>query len=148
MTDLHLRPARTADARAIGRLVAPYAEQGVLITKETVDYYEAIQEFLVIEAPGVGVAGCAALHVIWEDLAEIRTVAVDPVLTGHGIGRRLVQAQLERARDLGVSRVFCLTFETEFFARHGFVEIEGAPVEPQVYGELLQSYDEGTECLA
>ncbi|QPT52829.1 amino-acid N-acetyltransferase [Rothia kristinae] len=142
--DLHLRPARTADARAIGRLVAPYAEQGVLITKETVDYYEAIQEFLVIEAPGVGVAGCAALHVIWEDLAEIRTVAVDPVLTGHGIGRRLVQAQLERARDLGVSRVFCLTFEVEFFRRMGFeVMDEQEGIDPQVFAELLRSKDEG-----
>jgi amino-acid N-acetyltransferase len=64
-------------------------------------------------------------------------------LQGHGIGHRLVAALLGSAREVGVRRVFVLTFATGFFARHGFVEIDGAPVSPEVYDELLRSYDEG-----
>jgi amino-acid N-acetyltransferase len=80
---------------------------------------------------------------MWEDLAEVRTLAVDPQARGTGTGHALLTQLLERARELGVRRVFCLTFEVEFFARHGFRELDGAPVEPQVYDELLRSYDEG-----
>jgi amino-acid N-acetyltransferase len=89
------------------------------------------------------VVGCGALHVMWEDLAEIRTIAVDASCQGQGVGHRLVGALLESARDLGVRRVFVLTFAVDFFARHGFKEIEGTPVSHEVYAELLRSYDEG-----
>ena len=89
------------------------------------------------------VVGCGALHVMWEDLAEIRTVAVDASCQGHGIGHRLVEALLDSAREVGVARVFVLTFALGFFARHGFEEIEGTPVSHEVYAELLRSYDEG-----
>lgn len=89
------------------------------------------------------VVGCGALHVLWEDLAEVRTVAVDPALRGFGVGHRIVSALLDTARELGVSRVFCLTFETGFFAAHGFSPIQGTPVQGRVYEELLRSYDEG-----
>ncbi|QUX28781.1 amino-acid N-acetyltransferase [Nocardiopsis akebiae] len=89
------------------------------------------------------VVGCGALHVLWEDLAEVRTVAVDPSLRGFGVGHRIVSALLDTARELGVRRVFCLTFETGFFAKHGFARIQGTPVSPRVYEELLRSYDEG-----
>ncbi|MFD0852111.1 amino-acid N-acetyltransferase, partial [Actinomadura adrarensis] len=93
-------------------------------------------------APG-RVVGCGALHVMWEDLAEVRSVVVDPSCGGRGIGHRIVGRLLEVARELGVRRVFCLTFEVEFFARHGFRPILGTPVSPEVYEELLRSYDEG-----
>ncbi|WP_193518083.1 amino-acid N-acetyltransferase [Nocardiopsis kunsanensis] len=89
------------------------------------------------------VVGCGALHVLWEDLAEVRTVAVDPTLRGFGVGHRIVSVLLDTARELGVSRVFCLTFETGFFAAHGFSPIRGTPVQGRVYEELLRSYDEG-----
>lgn len=89
------------------------------------------------------VVGCGALHVLWEDLAEVRTVAVDPTLRGLGVGHRIVSVLLDTARELGVSRVFCLTFETGFFAAHGFSPIQGTPVQGRVYEELLRSYDEG-----
>src|SRR5690606_10735514 len=106
--------------------------------------YEDIQEFVVASVgEGGPVVGCGALHVVWEDLAEIRTVAGDPGYTGRQIGRRIVTRLLDRARRLGVERVFVLTFETEFFGRFGFVEIDGAPVPPAVYEQLLRSYDEG-----
>jgi len=139
---VHVRPARTADVRSIRHLVDTYTADRRLLSKATVTLYEDVPEFLVAEHDGV-VVGCGALHVLWEDLAEVRTVAVEPALRGRGVGHALLGALLDRARDLGVGRVFCLTFETAFFQRHGFVVIEGAPVPHEVYEELLQSYDEG-----
>jgi len=137
-----VRPARTTDVRAIRRLVDTYAPDRRLLSKATVALYEDITEFLVGEIDGE-VVGCGAVHVFWEDLAEVRTVAVDPAYVGKGVGSVVLQALIQRARDLGVARVFCLTFETEFFGRHGFVEIEGTPVDHDVFEQLLRSYDEG-----
>lgn len=137
-----VRPARTSDVRAIRRLVDTYAPDRRLLSKATVALYEDITEFLVGEIDGE-VVGCGAVHVFWEDLAEVRTVAVDPEYVGKGVGSVLLQGLIARARDLGVQRVFCLTFETEFFGRHGFVEIEGTPVDHDVFEQLLRSYDEG-----
>jgi len=140
--DLLIRPARTSDVRRIQELVDAYTERRILLSKAMVTLFEDVPDFLVAELDGE-LVGCGAMHVIWEDLGELRTLAVDPARTGVGIGRSLVAALLARARDLGVSRVFCLTFETRFFTDVGFVEIEGAPVTAEVYAQLLQSYDEG-----
>ncbi|MGL5930676.1 MAG: amino-acid N-acetyltransferase [Dermatophilaceae bacterium] len=141
-TDLVVRPARTGDVRAIRELVAPLAASRVLISKEAVAYYETVQEFLVAEE-GDRVVGCGALHVMWEDLGEVRTLAVERSALGRGVGSAVLDQLVERARSLGLARLFCLTFETSFFARHGFTPIEGQAVEPAVYAELLRSYDEG-----
>ncbi|CAB4712273.1 MAG: amino-acid N-acetyltransferase [Actinobacteria bacterium] len=137
-----IRPAQTGDVRAIRGMIDAYAPNGRLLSKATVTLYEDVQEFLVADA-GDEVVGCGALHVMWEDLAEVRTLAVHPDFRRSGVGSKILSSQLERARNLGIKRVFCLTFETEFFARHGFAEIEGAPVEHAVFEQLLQSYDEG-----
>jgi amino-acid N-acetyltransferase len=137
-----VRSARTCDVAAIRQLVDLYAPRKILLSKPTVTLFEDVQEFVVAELDGT-VVGCGALHVIWEDLAEIRTLAVDPEVRGTGAGHALLEQLLVRARELGVNRVFCLTFEVDFFGRHGFREIDGAPVEPQVYEELRRSYDEG-----
>jgi amino-acid N-acetyltransferase len=115
-----------------------------LLSKATVTLYEHVQEFWVaVDADTDQVVGCGALHVMWEDLAEIRTVAVDPAFRGRKIGHRIVSELLDVARALGVARVFCLTFETSFFSSFGFAEIDGAPVPHAVYEQLLRSYDEG-----
>jgi amino-acid N-acetyltransferase len=139
---VRVRPAQTRDVADIRRLVDLYAAKRILLDKATVTLYEDVQEFLVAETAG-RVAGCGALHVMWEDLAEVRTLAVDPSARGTGVGHLLLDGLLDRARDLGVRKVFCLTFEVEFFAAHGFHAIEGEPVEPEVYDELVRSYDEG-----
>jgi amino-acid N-acetyltransferase len=139
---LVVRSARTSDVRAIRRLVDTYAPERRLLSKATVALYEDVTEFLVGELDGE-VVGCGAVHVFWEDLAEVRTVAVDPAYVGKGVGSVLMQGLIARARELGVARLFCLTFETEFFGRHGFVEIEGTPVDHEVFEQLLRSYDEG-----
>ncbi|GAB3848778.1 amino-acid N-acetyltransferase [Nesterenkonia populi] len=140
-----IRPARTRDVRAILELSAPLVEQRVLVPKDAVAYYEGIQEFLIAEDAEGRVIGFGALHVMWEDLAEVRTLATSPEARGTGLGSALLTRLLERARALGVARVFCLTFETEFFSRHGFEPIseDRAPVDPEVYAELLRSPDEG-----
>jgi len=140
---IQVRPAVPADVRAIRGLVQPYAEQRILLAKEWVGYYEAVQEFLVAVADDGTVVGCGALHIMWDDLAEIRTLAVDPAYRGQRVGHLLLTALLERARELGLRRVFCLTFEVAFFTSHGFGIIEGTPVTPDVYAELLRSHDDG-----
>jgi amino-acid N-acetyltransferase len=137
-----IRPARTSDVKAIRSLVDSYAAPGKMLTKETVTLYESVQEFTVAEIDGK-VIGCGALHVLWDDLAEVRTVAVEKSFHKQGVGHQIMQRIIERAREVGVERIFCLTFQTEFFGRHGFVEIEGTPVAPDVYQQLLRSYDAG-----
>jgi amino-acid N-acetyltransferase len=140
--DLVVRAARTRDVRAIRRLVDLYADDRRLLSKATVTLYEDVPDFVVATLAGE-VVGCGALHVLWEDLAEVRTVAVDPSRRRQGIGHAVLGRLIERADELGVGRLFCLTFETGFFGRHGFVEIEGSPVSHEVFEQLLQSYDEG-----
>jgi amino-acid N-acetyltransferase len=139
-----IRRARTSDVKAIRALVDAYTADRRLLSKATVTLYEAVQEFwIAVDEDDERVLGCGALHVMWEDLAEIRTVAVDPASRGRKIGHQLVARLLDTARELGVARVFCLTFETRFFGSFGFTEIDGAPVPHPVYEQLLRSYDEG-----
>lgn len=139
-----IRRARTADVPAIRRLVDTYSANRILLSKEMVSLYEDVQEFWVAaDTQNGGLVGCGALHVIWEDLAEVRTLATDPSRAGRGIGTALLSRLLEVARELGVSRVFCLTFEVEFFSRNGFKILDGSAVDPEVYAQLLRSTDEG-----
>ncbi|MCU1690376.1 MAG: Amino-acid N-acetyltransferase [Jatrophihabitantaceae bacterium] len=142
MTKAVARRARTADVAGIKALVDLYTGRRLLLAKDMVTLYETVQEFWVIESEGI-VVGCGALHVLWEDLAEIRTVAVHPDARGRRLGDVLMTSLIGGARELGLSRLFALTFETGFFGRHGFVEIEGTPVAPDVYAQLLRSYDAG-----
>lgn len=125
----------------IKRLVDTYAGK-ILLEKNLVTLYEAVQEFWVAEVDA-RVVGCGALHVLWADLGELRTVAVDPSVKGQGIGHLVVDRLLEVARELELERLFVLTFETDFFARHGFNEIDGTPVTAEVYEEMCRSYDVG-----
>jgi len=137
-----IRPAKTSDIKAIRTIIDTYSLQRRLLSKETVMLYEDVQEFFVAEKDST-VIGCGALHVLWEDLGEVRTVAVNEEFRGQKIGHQILTAIIERAQSLGLKRLFCLTFETGFFGKHGFTEIQGAPVEPDVYQQLLRSYDEG-----
>jgi amino-acid N-acetyltransferase len=139
---IEVRPARTSDIKAIHKLSVDFASGGRMLQKETVTLYESVQEFMVAVEDGQ-VVGCGALHVLWEDLAEVRSVAITETLRGNGIGNQILERIIDRARELGLSRIFCLTFETKFFGRHGFEEIQGTPVEPDVYTQLLKSYDSG-----
>jgi amino-acid N-acetyltransferase len=139
---MEIRSAKTSDIKGIRALIDTYAIGGRLLTKETVTLYESVQEFTVAIDDNK-VVGCGALHVLWEDLAEVRTVAVVESLHGKGVGHKIMEVIEQRARTIGVKRIFCLTFETKFFSSHGFEEIQGTPVDADVYAELLRSYDAG-----
>jgi amino-acid N-acetyltransferase len=137
-----LREACTSDVPAIRALIDLYAPERRLLSKATVALYEDVQEFVVAEVDGLVVA-TGALHVMWADLGEVRTVAVDPAQKSRGIGGAIVDLLIERARTLGLKRVFCLTFETSFFGRFGFEHLNGIAVSADVFAELLRSGDEG-----
>jgi amino-acid N-acetyltransferase len=138
-----VRRARTPDVAAIKAIVDIYAGSGrKLLAKELVTLYEDVQDFLVAELDGQ-VVGCGALHVLWADLGEVRTLAVHPDQVKGRIGRDLLGALVDTARELGLSRLFALTFHTEFFGRAGFIPIEGAPVDHDTYDALRRSYDPG-----
>ncbi|MGV9664767.1 amino-acid N-acetyltransferase [Nocardia niigatensis] len=136
-----VRRARTSDVPEIKGLIDIYAGR-ILLEKNLVTLYEAVQEFWVVERDGQ-ILGCGALHVLWADLGEVRTVAVHPDIKGTGAGRLIVEQLIAVARELELERLFVLTFEVDFFARHGFAEIEGTPVTAEVYAEMCRSYDTG-----
>ncbi|WP_328514388.1 amino-acid N-acetyltransferase [Mycolicibacterium grossiae] len=136
-----VRRARTSDVPAIKALVDIYAGK-ILLEKNLVTLYEAVQEFWVAELDGE-VVGCGALHVLWSDLGEVRTVAAHPRVRGRGVGHAVVDRLLDVARELHLKRIFVLTFETDFFAGHGFAEIDGTPVTAEVFEEMCRSYDIG-----
>jgi amino-acid N-acetyltransferase len=138
-----VRRARTGDVPAMKALVDIYSGSGrKLLAKELVTLYEDVTDFRVAEDGGEIVA-CGAVHVLWADLGEIRTLAVHPDRRGHGIGALLLESLVDTARELGLSRLFALTFHTDFFIRHGFTPIEGTPVDPDTYDALRRSYDPG-----
>lgn len=138
-----VRRARTPDVPGIKSIVDVYAGSGrKLLAKELVTLYEDVQDFLVAELDGV-VVGCGAIHVLWSDLGEIRTLAVHPDHRQSQIGRHLLDRLIETARELGLSRLFALTFHTDFFEHAGFIAIDGTPVDQATYDELRRSYDPG-----
>jgi amino-acid N-acetyltransferase len=142
-TTFTVRPARTGDVPLIQALVEPLVQQRILLGKDSVVFYEAIQEFRVAEDPSGRAIGCGALHVMWQDLAEVRTLAVVPEWLHRGVGHALLEQLEADAIALGLSRLFCLTFEVDFFARHGFAPMGEEAIDPAVYAELVRSPDEG-----
>ncbi|UCR88519.1 amino-acid N-acetyltransferase [Mycetocola spongiae] len=138
-----VRRARTADVPGIQDLIQPLVDQRILLGKERVVFYEAVQEFIVAETAAGELIGVGALHVIWEDLGEVRTLAVSRDWLGRGVGAVLLGHLETEARRLGLTRLFCLTFETGFFGRNGFNEIGEGIVSPDIYAELVRSPDEG-----
>lgn len=139
----HIRRARTSDVVHIQELVEPLVQRRILLGKENVTLYEAVQEFRVAEDDDGNLIGCGALHVMWSDLAEVRTLAVSEAWLGRGVGHALLDRLEEDARELGLSRLFCLTFEVPFFQRHGFEDMGTETVDPALYAELVRSHDEG-----
>ena len=138
-----VRPARTSDIPYIQLLVEPLVNQRILLGKDLVVLYEAVQEFRIAVDENDKPIGCGALHVMWQDLAEVRTLAVAPEWLGQGVGRALLERIEADARALGLSRLFCLTFEVEFFSRNGFEPISDEIVQPDIFVQLTLSPDEG-----
>ena len=138
-----IRRARSSDIVAVQAIVEPLVQQRILLGKDAVVFYEALQEFRVAETQDGTLIGCGALHVMWKDLAEVRTLAVAKDWLSKGVGHALLTRLEADALELGLSRVFCLTFEVPFFERHGFEDMGDETVDAETYAELVRSHDEG-----
>ncbi|MBO0980735.1 amino-acid N-acetyltransferase [Microbacterium sp. SD291] len=144
MSEYIVRSARSTDIVGIRNLLQPLVEQRILLGKDLAVLYGSVQEFVVAESGGELIA-CGALHVIWEDLGEVRTLLVRDDWLHHGVGRAIVDRLEDNAAALGLTRLFCLTFEVEFFGRRGYAPIGEQVVDPDVYSQLLRSGDAGVE---
>ena len=140
---ISIRAGRATDVRAIQALREP-SEGKVLLHHDLVALFEKVQEFLVATDASGTVVGAGALHIMWEDLAEVRSIVVASDQRGQGVGHAIVEALLAKAEGSGIKRVFCLTFEVDFFAKHGFDEISDVPVDEATFDQLTRSTDEGT----
>jgi amino-acid N-acetyltransferase len=143
LNGITIRQAQASDVRAIAAMRAPLEASNVLLHHQLVGLFERVQEFMVAVDETGAVVGAGALHVMWEDLAEIRSLVVAESARGRGIGHAIVGALIERAASLGLRRVFCLTFEVDFFAKHGFEPISDIPVDEVTFKEMVQSTDDG-----
>lgn len=143
--EIFIRPARTADVPRMVELMEPLVNRRILLGKDLVELYGAVPEFLVACTSGGEVIGYGAVHVMWDQLGEVRTLGVAHDRLGRGIGHRLITALEARARELGLTQLFCLTFEIDFFTRHGFEDVgeNASLIAADVYTELLRSTDEG-----
>lgn len=130
------RKALLKDATDIYRLINHYAKEGLLLPRSLNSIYENIRDFWVFEREGQ-VLGCAGLHVVWEDLAEIKSLAVREDCRGQGIGLSLVEACLREANELGVKKVFVLTYACGFFSKLGFEEVEKSQLPHKVWRECI-----------
>lgn len=133
---MEIRKAKIGDVPEMQRLINFFAEQGDLLPRSLNQLYENIRDFFVLEEDGQ-VMGTCALHVNWEDLAEVKSLTVDKKVQGRGFGKELVQACLNEARELGISRVFALTFRPEFFIKLGFRLIDKSELPHKVWNECI-----------
>ncbi|WP_448587173.1 N-acetyltransferase [Thermocrinis sp.] len=133
---MNLRKAVLRDAPFIYSLINTYAKEGILLPRSLNSIYENIRDFWVYEEKGQ-VVGCCALHVVWEDLAEIKSLAIRKDMRGKGIGTSLVQACLKEAKELGVKRVFALTYAVDFFEKLGFYAVPKESLPHKVWGECI-----------
>jgi amino-acid N-acetyltransferase len=135
---LNIRPARVGDVPAIQELIRTFADRKLMIRRSPGELYESIREFFVAVDDGGRVIGCAALHVFWEDLAELKCLAVSESAQGQGVGRRLVEACWASAADLEIRSVFTLTYVANFFERCGFHQIEKAELPHKIWNECVR----------
>jgi amino-acid N-acetyltransferase len=132
-----IRKAQIADVKDIQKLLMTFANRGDMLSRSLSELYESLRDFYVVEEEGV-LLGAAALHVVWDDLAEVRSVAVTEDAGRRGIGSRLVHACISEAREIGLKRIFCLTYKPDFFAKHGFRLVDKAELPHKVWGDCIK----------
>lgn len=131
-----LRKARTGDVLAMQRLINGFADKGAMLHRSLSELYENIRDFFVVEENDQ-VVGCAALHISWKDLAELKSLAVEETAQGRGYGRLLVEACVKEAEEIGLSRVFALTYVPGLFTKMGFQVVEKAILPRKVWTECV-----------
>lgn len=134
-----IRKTTTKDVKAIHRLLKKHSDLGELLPRALSDLYDDVRDFNVFEEKGGGsIIGACALHVFWEDLAEIRSLAVCERHQRKGIGSALVTTALVEAKDLGIKRVFTLTYRPDFFNKHGFKIVDKATLPQKIWAECIK----------
>lgn len=132
-----LRKAELKDVKPIQKLLAHFAGKGDMLSRSLSELYESIRDFYVVEEDGK-LLGTSALHIVWEDLAEVRSVAVSEEAGRKGIGTQVVQACIDEARQLGLKKVFCLTYKPDFFGRFGFRIVDKSELPHKVWGDCIK----------
>ena len=132
-----LRKARITDVKEIQKLLTHYANRGDMLSRSLSELYEAIRDFYIVEESG-RLLGVSALHIVWDDLAEIRSVAVAEDAGRKGVGTEVVNACISEARELGLKKLFCLTYKPEFFARFGFSVVDKSQLPHKVWGDCIK----------
>jgi len=131
-----VRQAKVGDVLFIEQLLRQYADQALLLPRSRLSIIESLPCFKVVEENGE-LLGCGALHVLWYDLAEIRSLAISPQAKGRGLGKRLVEAFLQDAEAMGIRRVMALTYQQSFFEKCGFVVVDRATLPQKVWKDCL-----------
>ena len=132
-----IRKAQIADVKNIQKLLITFANRGDMLSRSLSELYESLRDFYIAVEDGE-LIGAAALHIVWDDLAEVRSVAVAETAGRKGIGSLLVQACIDDARQLGLKRVFCLTYKPDFFGKHGFRLVDKAELPHKVWGDCVK----------
>ena len=132
-----IRKAQIKDVKDIQKLLTGYASRGDMLSRSLSELYESLRDFYVCEEDGK-LMGTAALHVVWEDLAEVRSVAVAEDVARKGIGSQLVQACIAEARAIGLKRIFCLTYKPDFFGKHGFRLVDKSELPHKVWSDCIK----------
>jgi amino-acid N-acetyltransferase len=133
---VEIRKANVGDAAAIQKIVNGFADRGEMLHRSLSELYENIRDYFVADKDGE-VIGCCALHVSWEDLAEVKSLAVAEDYQGEGLGRKLVERCLEEAREIGVRKVFALTYKPKFFESLGFRLIDKNDLPRKIWTECI-----------
>ena len=132
-----IRKARINDVKPIQKLLTHFASRGDMLSRSLSELYETIRDLYVFEEGGA-ILGVSALHIVWEDLAEVRSVAVSEDAGQRGIGSQVVRACIDEARTLGLKRIFCLTYKPDFFARFGFRLVDKSELPHKVWGDCVK----------
>ncbi len=133
-----IRKARMRDVKTIQKLIADYARKGDMLPRSLSDIYENLRDYFVYVENGDDVIGSAAIHIMWEDLAEVRSLAVREDRMGRRVGTQLVEACVSEAIVLGIARVFALTYKPDFFEKLGFKRVDKAALPHKIWTDCLQ----------
>lgn len=134
---MKIRKALISDVKQVQRLVNEFAKKEEMLPRSLNDLYENIRDLFVYKDKGQ-ISGACALHIVWDDLAEIRSLAVSRELQGRGIGKQLLKTCLKEAKQLGIKRVFALTYQPEFFKKNGFKVIDKSKLPQKIWGDCLR----------
>jgi amino-acid N-acetyltransferase len=132
-----IRKAQISDVKEIQKLLITFASRGDMLSRSLSEIYESLRDFYVFEEDET-IVGAAALHIVWDDLAEVRSVAVAENVGRKGIGSQLVQACIAEAREIGLKRIFCLTYKPDFFGKHGFRLVDKSELPHKVWGDCIK----------